>query len=223
MITTDTLLDQGRRRRMCERLRNNGISQEAVLEAMRQVPRHWFMDISFRDMAYEENQAFPIACQQTISQPWTVAFQTQLLDIAPEMKVLEIGTGSGYQTAVLCQMKAKVYTIERQKGLFDATKALLSAAHYRAKCFLGDGFQGLKEVDYGPYDRIIITCGAPSIPNDVVKQLKVGGKLVVPVGETNQQMVRLIKNSEDESGWITEEHGNCKFVPMLQGRAFQRS
>ena len=149
---------------MVDDLRHRGINDERVLKAMNEVPRHWFMDSALDSSAYLD-KAFPIGCEQTISHPSTVAMQSQLLDVAPDMKVLEIGTGSGYQTAVLCRMGAKVFTIERQKGLFDKTRKLLKELRITARCFLGDGYQGLIEADYGPFDRIIVTCGAPEIPS----------------------------------------------------------
>lgn len=201
---------------MVEALRAKGITDSLVLNAMNTVPRHLFLDSSFEALAYED-RALPILCDQTISQPSTVAFQSQLLDFHPGMKVLEIGTGSGYQTAVLCTMGAQVFTIERQKGLFDKTKLLLQQLHYRAKCFLGDGYQGLTEVDYGPYDRVIITCGAPIIPQPVVNQLKPGGIIVIPVGDTQQKMLRIKKTAD---GLVEEHFGNCRFVPMLEGKQF---
>lgn len=193
------------------------ITDERVLRAMEEVPRHWFMDISIEGRAYED-RALPIACEQTISQPSTVAFQSQLLEVTPGMKVLEIGTGSGYQTAVLCKMGARVFSIERQKGLFDRTKKFLYDLHYNAKCFLGDGYQGLTEVDYGPYDRILITCGAPIIPPALVNQLKEGGIMVIPVGDKEQEMIRVTKiNGELKK----ETFGHCRFVPMLKERQFE--
>ncbi len=204
---------------MCKALRAKGISDERVLEAMGKVPRHWFVDTIFDAQVYED-RALPIECEQTISHPSTVATQTQLLQVERRMKVLEIGTGSGYQTAVLCAMGARVYTIERQKELFEPTKKLLWEMGYTAKCFLGDGYNGITEVDYSPYDRAIITCGAPFIPKGVMKQLKIGGLLVIPVGEQEQQMLRVTKNGEDEASWTIERFGSCRFVPMLNGRQF---
>lgn len=202
---------------MCQALRQKGISSERVLAAMAKVPRHWFMAKCPDTIAYSD-MALPIICGQTISQPSTVAFQTQLLEIEPEMKVLEIGTGSGYQTAVLCEMGANVFSIERQKGLFDKTKRLLYDLRYHARCYLGDGYQGLTEVDYGPFDRILITCGAPMIPPALLAQLKVGGVMVIPVGVDNQEMLR-IRKTEGEP--IVEQYGDCRFVPMLGGKQFQ--
>lgn len=209
----DTFKHKGMRRQMCMQLRKKGVTDENVLAAMEAVPRHWFMDATLENISYED-RALPIGCEQTISQPSTVATQSQLLNVKPGMKVLEIGTGSGYQTAVLCKMGAQVYSIERQKGLFDKTKRMLLDLNYKAKCFLGDGYQGLVEVDYGPYDRIIITCGAPFIPPALMSQLKEGGIMVIPLEE---KLLRVQKTQGDP---IVEEFGNCKFVPMLQGRQF---
>ena len=179
---------------------------------MEKVPRHWFMDSALVEHAYDD-QALPILCDQTISQPSTVAFQTQLLGVKPGMKVLEIGTGSGYQTSILCELGAKVFTIERQKGLFDKTKSLLWSLRYTAKCFLGDGYKGLTEVDYAPFDRVIITCGAPYIPQPLMDQLKPDGIMVIPVGNEQQEMLRVTKRQGEEP--LIEHFGNCRFVPML--------
>lgn len=212
----DTYRHKGLRQQMVDALRAKGITDERVLEAMNTVPRHFFLDSSLDNLAYED-QPLPILCDQTISQPSTVAFQSQLLEVEPGMKVLEIGTGSGYQTAILCTLGARVYTIERQKALFDRTKAFLMRMNYRAKCYLGDGYKGLTEVDYSPYDRIIITCGAPMIPQPVVNQLKVGGLLVIPVGDELQEMLRLRKTDGEP---VIEKFGNFRFVPMLGGKQF---
>lgn len=201
------------RLQMCRKLREKGITDENVLAAMEVIPRHLFMDVTLEAHAYSD-MALPILCDQTISQPSTVASQSQLLELKPGMKVLEIGTGSGYQTAVLCKMGARVYSVERQKGLFDQTKRLLMEMRYTAQCFLGDGYQGLTEVDYGPYDRILVTCGAPSVPPALLKQLKVGGIMVVPI---DKKMIRIHKTENDP---VVEEFGECNFVPMLKGRQF---
>ncbi len=209
----DTYKHQGMRLQMCRKLREKGITDENVLAAMEVIPRHLFMDVTLEAHAYSD-MALPILCDQTISQPSTVASQSQLLELKPGMKVLEIGTGSGYQTAVLCKMGARVYSVERQKGLFDQTKRLLMEMRYTAQCFLGDGYQGLTEVDYGPYDRILVTCGAPSVPPALLKQLKVGGIMVVPI---DKKMIRIHKTENDP---VVEEFGECNFVPMLKGRQF---
>ncbi len=213
----DTYKHKGLRQQMVEALRRKGITDEAVLQAMSEVPRHWFIDSALDAYAYED-RALKIGCEQTISHPSTVAMQSQLLAVQPGMKVLEIGTGSGYQTAVLCCLGAKVFSVERQKGLFDKTRRLLEELRYRAKCFLGDGYQGLKEVNYGPYDRIIVTCGAPEIPPTLMAQLKVGGIMVIPLGEGEQEMLRITKQGEAKEQWVVEKFGTYSFVPMLDGR-----
>ena len=195
---------------MVDRLRENGINDAAVLRAMEAVPRHWFIGSALDAYAYDD-RALQIDCDQTISRPSTVAAQSQLLSLRPNMKVLEIGTGSGYQTAVLCQMGAKVFTIERQKGLFEQTRKLLREQGYRVQCFLGDGYQGLA----GSYDRIIVTCGAPEIPEALKAQLKVGGIMVIPLGDGEQEMLRITKEGENE--WKEERFGTYNFVPMLDG------
>lgn len=214
----DSYKQQGQRIQMCRALRTKGITNEAVLAAMEKVPRHWFLDPTLVEIAYDD-QAIPILCDQTISQPSTVASQSQLLNVLPGMKVLEIGTGSGYQTAILCELGAKVFSIERQKGLFDKTKQLLRELHYTAKCFLGDGYKGLTEVDYAPFDRIIITCGAPYIPQPLMDQLKPDGIMVIPVGDEQQEMLRITKRPDDEP--LIEHFGNCRFVPMLGNVQFK--
>ena len=194
-------------------LREKGISDAHVLRAMTEVPRHLFMETVLDHMAYED-RALPIECGQTITQPSTVAFQSELLETKPEMKVLEIGTGSGYQTAVLCSMELKVFTIERQKELYDTAKKRLAKMRYRAKCFLGDGYKGLSE--YGPFDRVLITCGAPFVPEDLLMQLKVGGVMVIPVGNEEQEMLRIEKTGEGVDDTVVHRYGNCNFVPMLE-------
>ena len=202
---------------MVEALRQKGIGDEAVLKAMEEVPRHWFLDSALDAFAYED-RALKISCEQTISHPSTVAMQSQLLCLQPGMKVLEIGTGSGYQAAILCKMGAKVFSVERQKGLFDKTRALLAELGFRVRCFLGDGYQGLQEVNYGPYDRIIVTCGAREIPKALMQQLKTGGIMVIPLGEEEQEMLRITKNGPAEEEWKVETFGAYSFVPMLDGR-----
>lgn len=221
-MTPDLPKYQAWRRRMTAQLKaEKGITDNRLLSAMEKLPRHWFCAESLLDnLLYDINRAVKIDCDQTISAPATVALQSQLLQVEKDMKVLEIGTGSGYQTAILCEMGAKVFTIERQHGLFVKTKKLLSQLGYTAKCFLGDGFQGLTEVDYGPYDRVIVTCGAPFIPEKVMEQLKVGGIMVIPVGEESQKMYRIYKDGESPDQWRQELVGDAKFVPMLPGRNF---
>ena len=213
----DTFKHKGLRQQMVDTLRANGISDEAVLKAMNEVPRHFFIDSALDSHAYKD-RALKIGCEQTISHPSTVAMQSQLLALQPGMKVLEIGTGSGYQTAVLCRMGAKVFTVERQKGLFDQTRKLLSTLRYNARCFLGDGYQGLAEVNYGPYDRIIVTCGAPEVPEALMAQLKVGGIMVIPLGDEEQEMLRITKEGAESGEWKVEKFGTYSFVPMLNGK-----
>ena len=213
----DTYKHKGLRQQMVDALRRSGISDEAVLAAMLAVQRHWFLDRALDTLAYED-RALKIGCEQTISRPSTVAMQSQLLSVKPGMKVLEIGTGSGYQAAVLCKMGAKVFSVERQKGLFDHTRKLLADLGYRVRCFLGDGYQGLAEVNYGPYDRIIVTCGAPEIPAPLMAQLKTGGIMVIPLGEEEQEMLRITKEGEESEEWKVERFGTYSFVPMLDGR-----
>ncbi|MBP5536265.1 MAG: protein-L-isoaspartate(D-aspartate) O-methyltransferase [Bacteroidales bacterium] len=217
VIEGDSYKHKGLRVDLCNLLRQRGITDEAVLAAIGRVPRHLFMDRGLDALAYED-QALPIECGQTISQPRTVAFQTQLLAVRKDMKVLEIGTGSGYQTAVLCELGARVFSVERQKGLYDVAKARLAKMHYQAKCFLGDGYQGLAQMDYGPYDRILVTCGAPEVPQPLLRELKLGGVLVVPVGDGEQEMLRIVRTADEE--WETTRCGDFRFVPMLEGRQF---
>ena len=203
---------------MVEAMKAKGIVDPAVLDAMLTVPRHWFLDSAFDALAYED-RALKIGCDQTISHPSTVAMQSQLLNVQPGMKVLEIGTGSGYQAAILSKMGAKVFSVERQKGLFDKTRALLAELGFRVRCFLGDGYQGLQEVNYGPYDRIIVTCGAREIPTALMQQLKTGGIMVIPLDDDEgQEMLRITKEGEESEEWKVERFGTYSFVPMLDGR-----
>ena len=194
-------------------LKEKGIKDENVLKAISMVPRHLFFDPVFRDKFAYQDIAFPIGSGQTISQPYTVAFQSELLNIKRGAKILEIGTGSGYQTAVLCQMGAKMFSIERHKSLFNNAKLFLSQNNYRAQLFFGDGFKGKKA--YAPFDGIIVTCGAPFVPEDLKKQLKIGGRLVIPVGEGDVQQMKLIIRLEDEK-YKESSFGDFKFVPMLK-------
>jgi protein-L-isoaspartate(D-aspartate) O-methyltransferase len=210
----DSFLHKGLREKLVEEIRRKGIRNEKVLEAMRKVPRHLFMDSGFIQFAYKD-QAFPIGSGQTISQPYTVAFQTELLDIQPLDKVLEVGTGSGYQAAVLMEMGARVYTIERQKELYLKVQMQLPKMGYKPSFFYGDGYQGLPT--YGPFDKILITAAAPEIPPALMEQLKVGGILVLPIGGPGSQvMTRVEKTGPGE--YSTHEHGFFVFVPMLKGR-----
>lgn len=210
----DNYRHKGMRRSLVEELKNKGISDENVLNAINAVPRHVFLDSSFLDFAYQD-KAFPIGSGQTISQPFTVAFQSSLLEIKKNMKVLEIGTGSGYQACVLAAMGAKVFSIERQRKLYTKTKAFLAEFPYRIKTFLGDGNKGLPT--YGPFDRIIITAAAPEIPQALIDQLKVGGMMVIPLSENEscQTMLRLTK--QEDGSLSREEYGDFRFVPMLKG------
>ena len=210
----DNYRHKGMRKSLVEELKNKGISDENVLNAINAVPRHVFLDSSFLNFAYQD-KAFPIGSGQTISQPFTVAFQSSLLEIKKNMKVLEIGTGSGYQACVLAEMGAKVFSIERQRKLYTKTKAFLAEFPYRIKMFLGDGNKGLPT--YGPFDRIIITAAAPEIPQALIDQLKVGGMMVIPLSENEscQTMLRLTK--QEDGSLKREEHGDFRFVPMLKG------
>ena len=207
----DSFKHKGLRQKLVENLILKGIKNEAVLEAIRKVPRHWFMDSSFLDHAYQD-KAFPIAANQTISQPYTVAYQTELLEVEANHKVLEIGTGSGYQTAVLCLLEAEVYSIERQLELFKKTSLFLPKIGYVAKRLIfGDGYKGLKAD--APFDRILVTAGAPFVPKPLLAQLKVGGRLVIPVGDKEQVMSVFVRTSQ--KSFKKQEFGNFKFVPML--------
>lgn len=210
----DTLKHQGKRQQLARVVAEKGIYDEKVLEAIRKIPRHLFMDSSFEDHAYQD-KAFPIAADQTISQPYTVAFQTEILQVKKGDTVLEIGTGSGYQTAVLCELGAKVYSIERQQELFRKTKIFLSKIGYRPKYLgFGDGYRGLPQ--YAPFDRILVTAGAPFVPKPLLSQLKVGGRLVIPVGREQQIMTLFERRSETE--FSKTELGECRFVPLLEDK-----
>ena len=210
----DTLRHQGLRKLMVEGIRIKGIKDEKVLAAIGRVPRHLFMDSSFMQFAYKD-QAFPIGAGQTISQPFTVAMQTQLLEVERHDKILEVGTGSGYQAAVLLELGATVYTIERQLELYQRAQTILPKIGYNPKLFYGDGYKGLPT--YGPFDKIIVTAGAPIIPEDLLTQLKVGGRMVIPMGPREKQtMYVMVKTSETE--YYKESHGAFVFVPMLKGK-----
>lgn len=201
---------KGQRNKLVKLLITKGIRQPEVLKAIGRIPRHLFMDSSFEDFAYQD-KAFPIAADQTISQPYTVAFQTELLQVKPGTTVLEIGTGSGYQASVLCELGCKVYSIERQKKLFDITRQTMRNLGYNFTMKYGDGFAGLPS--YAPFDRIIVTCGAPNIPQTLLAQLSIGGRMVIPVGEGSQVMKLVIRNSEKD--FTVEDYGDFRFVPML--------
>jgi len=217
-LPEDTFKHQGMRKRLIDGIREKGITDEAVLTAMMNVPRHFFFDQAFLAQSYSDH-AFQIGAGQTISQPYTVAYQTALLKLEKGDKVLEIGTGSGYQTSVLMEMGVKVFSIERQKELFDRTSKLLPTMGYNAKLFYGDGFKGLPA--YAPFEKIIITCGAPYIPDDLIKQLKQGGRMVIPLGAGEVQIMTLVeKISETEIS--KTEFSEFRFVPMLQNREWGR-
>jgi len=212
---TDNYKQQGKRQQLVKLLRDKGIDDEKVLEAINRIPRHLFMDSSFEDHAYQD-KAFPIASGQTISQPYTVAFQTQLLELKAGDKVLEIGTGSGYQTAVLCMMKAKVYTVERQIKLYKKTKLLLDKlAFYPKQMTYGDGYKGWKE--FAPFDKILVTAGAPHLPKTLMAQLKVGGKMIIPLGNKSQKMTEIIRNSATE--FDKKTYGDFRFVPLVSDKS----
>lgn len=213
-MRNDTLKHQGKRQQLAKIVEKKGIRDEKVLEAIKKIPRHLFMDSSFEDHAYQD-KAFPIAADQTISQPYTVAFQTEVLLVKKGDTVLEIGTGSGYQTAVLCELGAKVYTIERQQELFKKTKLFLGRIGYRPRYLaFGDGYKGLP--DYAPFDRIIVTAGAPYVPKPLLSQLKVGGRMVIPVGKDSQVMTLFERKSSTE--FEKTEFGEFRFVPLLEDK-----
>jgi len=213
-VLRDTFKHKGKRQQLAAIVAAKGVKDKKVLEAIKSIPRHLFMDSSFEDHAYQD-KAFPIAADQTISQPYTVAFQTELLEIKRGNTVLEIGTGSGYQTAVLCELGAKVYSIERQQELYKKTKIFLSKIGYRPKYLsFGDGYKGLPE--YAPYDKIIVTAGAPFVPNALLSQLKVGGRLVIPIGENVQIMTLFVRKSIKE--FDKKEYGDFRFVPLLEDK-----
>ena len=194
-------------------LKEKGIKDQKVLNAINSTPRHLLFDLVFRDKFAYQDIAFPIGENQTISQPYTVAFQSELLQVKRGDKILEIGTGSGYQTAVLCELGAKVFSIERHKSLFQSAKLFLTQNNYRAQLFFGDGFLGKKV--FAPFDSIIVTCGAPYVPEELKDQLKVGGRLVIPVGQGGVQQMMLIQRLSD-SDYKETIYGEFKFVPMLK-------
>lgn len=216
----DDYLFQGKRKRLVEMLKQKGITNSLVLKAIEKIPRHLFFDTTtarpaLLDHAYSD-KALPIGAGQTISHPYTVAFQTEKLELLPGEKVLEIGTGCGYQTAVLIEMGAKVYSIERQKSLFDKTKLFLPYIGYKnAKLIFGDGYKGLPQ--FAPFDKIIVTAGAPYIPNDLLIQLKVGGIMVIPIGDGENQEMNILKKT-GTSSFEKQVIGQFKFVPLLQNR-----
>ena len=216
-MLNDSYRHKGMRRKLVDLLRSKGISDEEVLSAIDRVPRHLFLDNAFVNFAYK-NQAFPIGADQTISHPYTVAFQTQILELKKGEKVLEIGTGSGYQSSVLVEMGVKVFSIERHRSLHLKSKRKLNDLGYFPKVFFGDGYKGLP--GYAPFDKILITAAAPYIPEDLKQQLKVGGFIVIPLGESEtQEMQRITKLSETE--FEIEKFGDFSFVPMLQDKSFR--
>ncbi|MBL0232744.1 MAG: protein-L-isoaspartate(D-aspartate) O-methyltransferase [Chitinophagaceae bacterium] len=213
--TEDTYRHKGMRKKLVQAIQAKGITDERVLDALLEVPRHFFLDSAFDEQAYED-RAFPIGEGQTISQPYTVAYQSQLLELKPFLKVLEIGTGSAYQAVVLAETGVQVFTIERQKKLFDSNKQFELLKKYpNIKFFYGDGYEGLPS--YAPFDRILITAAAPEVPPKLLQQLKIGGIMVIPVGAGDvQQMMRITKLNEEE--WKEEVFDRFSFVPMLGGR-----
>lgn len=214
MTLKDTFKHKGLRKQLVNTLVDKGIKNQAVLDAIGSIPRHLFIDSGFLEHAYQD-KAFPIGASQTISQPYTVAFQSELLEVKQGDKILEIGTGSGYQTAVLCVLGAHVYSIERQLELFKKTSQFLPKIGYVAKRLIfGDGYKGLKEE--APFDSIIVTAGAPFVPKPLLSQLKVGGRLVIPVGDENQIMTLYIRKGPKE--FEKHELGNFKFVPLLENK-----
>ena len=212
----DSYREKGARKKLVELLRERGIGDEKVLKAIGKVPRHYFFDETFWTQAYKDI-AFPIGDGQTISQPYTVAYQTELLHIKPGDKVLEIGTGSGYQTCILLELGAKVYTIERQENLYRRTSRVLPHIGYHAEFFYGDGSKGIAE--HAPYDKIIVTAGAPLVPEILLKQLKIGGILVIPVGDENsQKMITVLRASEKDYERIVLD--TFRFVPLVGEKAW---
>lgn len=208
----DSYKHKGMRKQLIDELRMKGISDERILDAFEAVPRHYFLDLVFEKQAYS-NTAFQIGAGQTISQPYTVAFQTSLLELKKGEKVLEIGTGSGFQTSILCALGAKVFSIERQRELYLNAKKIIDRLGFTPKLFFGDGYEG--KATYAPFDKVLVTCGAPFVPQKLVEQLKPGGMMVIPVGEGDvQEMHRITKISDHE--YKEEVFGNFSFVPMLQ-------
>jgi len=210
----DSYRHKGLRKLLVKELREKGIQSEKVLDAFMAIPRHFFLDLAFLEQAYS-NRAFQIGSGQTISHPFTVAFQTSLLELQKNDKILEIGTGSGFQTSILCQMGAKVFSIERHKDLHQKAKKIIHFFNFTPRLYFGDGFAGWPAFE--PFDSILVTCGAPFVPEELKKQLKVGGRLVIPLGEgAIQRMKRYIKISETE--FEEEDYGDFSFVPMLEDK-----
>jgi protein-L-isoaspartate(D-aspartate) O-methyltransferase len=210
----DSYRHKGLRKQLVTEIKRKGIRDENVLRAIESVPRHLFLDSSFLKFSYED-KPFPIGSGQTISQPYTVAFQSELLQVKKRDKILEVGTGSGYQACVLMEMGAIVYTIERQKALFSKTRQLLPSIGYQPRMFFGDGYKGLPP--FAPFDKIIVTAGAPFVPQPLINQLKVGGILVIPVGDDIQVMTTITRDGEEK--FVRREHGTFRFVPLLEDKA----
>lgn len=213
MQRVDSFRHKGLRNKLVALLRTKGIVDEKVLTAIAQVPRHFFLDSGLDIRAYDDI-AIPIDAQQTISQPYTVAMQTQLLNVKVGERVLEIGTGSGYQAAVLCQIGVELYTIERQEALYNSAKKMLSSMGYNPTLIFGDGFAGYMEK--APYSKIIVTCGASNLPQTLLEQLAIGGRMVIPVGSNGGQQMYTIDRI-NETDFKQTKHGKCSFVPMLEG------
>lgn len=211
----DSYKHKGLRKQLINELREKGIKDEKILNAFDAVPRHFFLDLAFTEQAYS-NMAFQIGAGQTISHPYTVAFQTDLLNIKKGDKILEIGTGSGFQTCILCELGAKVFSIERQKELFLKVKPIIEHFNYNPKLVFGDGYKGLPT--FAPFDKVIITCGAPDVPQALIDQMKVGAVMVIPIGEGAQQQMKRITKLEN-GGLNIEEFGVFSFVPMLENKA----
>lgn len=221
MLFPDTLKYQNWRRSMVKNLQERGITDKRILAAMEKLPRHWFVPETLLDrVLYDIDYAVGIDCGQTISKPYTVAWQTQLLDAKRQQSVLEVGTGSGYQTAVLCELGLRVFTVERQRMLLDKAKELLSQLGYLSvRYYFGDCFDGVRELKDFMFDRILVTCGAEEIPEGLMRCLRVGGIMVVPVGDIDgQRMLKIIKNGDTPDQWQVEDVGDAWFVPMLQGK-----
>lgn len=212
-MINDSLQHKGMRKRLVDELVQKGIVNKAVLDAINSVPRHLFMESGFVKFAYKD-QAFPIGAGQTISQPYTVARQSELLQVKQNDKILEVGTGSGYQAAVLIEMGMQVFTIERQQELYVKTQQFLPSIGYHPRFFYGDGYKGLPT--YGPFDGIVVTAGAPYVPEDLKEQLKIGARMVIPVDHGNHQIMKVIERVT-ENDFKVEDHGNFAFVPLLKG------
>ena len=211
---TDSYKHKGQRKKLIKELRSKGISNEGVLEAIERVPRHFFMESGFEQFAYKD-QAFPIDKGQTISQPYTVAYQSELLDPEKHEKILELGTGSGYQTAILLEMGAKVYSIERYRELYLRAKSLLNEMGYQPYLFYGDGYKG--QPTYAPYDKILVTAGACEVPQELLDQLKQGGRMVIPVGDQFGQQMMVVHKTE-QGDIEQQKRGSFIFVPLIQGK-----